>query len=178
MSAGLQSQLNRFAAPRSGACEPPSIERRTDDSLPHISFTQDSLPQMRYTQDDLQRVDETGILPNVIESDHGAHPTSHIAEGLAFAAENTPSSMPSMAPIETEKTEEVEPPVALAADVTTVMIRPIPLKCSQRIMKKLLDESGFAGEYDYLYVPMDQRMRANRGFAFVNLNTAAVAQRL
>mmetsp|Transcript_49295 Transcript_49295/g.145576 ORF Transcript_49295/g.145576 Transcript_49295/m.145576 type:complete len:571 (-) Transcript_49295:106-1818(-) len=178
MSAGLQSQLNRFAAPRSGSCEPPSVERRTDDSLPLINPTQDSLPQMRHTQDDLPRVDEMGILANVIESDRGARPTSRIAEGLAFAAENPPSSMPSMALVETEKTEEVEPPVALAADVTTVMIRPIPLKCSQRNMKKLLDVSGFTGEYDYLYVPMDQRMRANRGFAFVNFNTAAAAQRL
>lgn len=59
---------------------------------------------------------------------------------------------------------------------TTVMLRNIPSKYTpQRVMKEI-NFAGFLGRYDFFYLPMDQRNRANRGFAFINFNSPAAAE--
>ena len=52
---------------------------------------------------------------------------------------------------------------------TTVMLRNIPNNCSREMFLALLDEHGFAGRYDFVYLPCDFYRQANLGYAFVNL---------
>lgn len=58
---------------------------------------------------------------------------------------------------------------------TTVMLRHIPVKLTQRKLMREINSAGFLGRYDFIYLPMDQRSRANRGFAFCNFETPETA---
>ena len=49
---------------------------------------------------------------------------------------------------------------------TTVMIRNIPIKCTEDILIEALEE--FKGKYDCLYMPYDYEKNGNRGYAFIN----------
>ena len=52
---------------------------------------------------------------------------------------------------------------------TTVMIRNIPNKYSQKVLLATLDEAGFYGQYDFFYLPIDFKNGCNVGYAFLNL---------
>lgn len=52
---------------------------------------------------------------------------------------------------------------------TTVMLRNIPNRYTQSMLLELLDNNGFLGKYDFVYLPMDFRNAVNLGYAFVNL---------
>ena len=49
---------------------------------------------------------------------------------------------------------------------TTVMIRNIPIKYTDSILIKELEE--FKGKYDCLYMPYDFEKKGNKGYAFIN----------
>jgi hypothetical protein len=51
---------------------------------------------------------------------------------------------------------------------TTVMIKNIPNKYTQKMLLERLDE-GHAGRYDFLYLPIDLKNNCNVGYAFINL---------
>jgi hypothetical protein len=50
---------------------------------------------------------------------------------------------------------------------TTLMIRNIPNKYSQKIMLRLVD-LRFKDKYDFFYLPIDYKHRCNVGYAFIN----------
>eukprot|EP00437_Effrenium_voratum_P002372 CAMPEP_0181436534 /NCGR_PEP_ID=MMETSP1110-20121109/20899_1 /TAXON_ID=174948 /ORGANISM="Symbiodinium sp., Strain CCMP421" /LENGTH=273 /DNA_ID=CAMNT_0023560105 /DNA_START=48 /DNA_END=869 /DNA_ORIENTATION=- len=52
---------------------------------------------------------------------------------------------------------------------TTVMLRNIPNNYTRDMFLELLDQHGFAGRYDFAYLPCDFCRDANLGYAFVNL---------
>eukprot|EP00933_Yihiella_yeosuensis_P035921 TRINITY_DN29595_c0_g1_i1.p1 TRINITY_DN29595_c0_g1~~TRINITY_DN29595_c0_g1_i1.p1 ORF type:complete len:389 (-),score=78.59 TRINITY_DN29595_c0_g1_i1:131-1297(-) len=58
---------------------------------------------------------------------------------------------------------------------TTVMMRNIPNNYTRDMLLEMLDNEGFAGYYDFLYLPMDFGRNANLGYAFVNLVDAKTA---
>mmetsp|Transcript_44212 Transcript_44212/g.130959 ORF Transcript_44212/g.130959 Transcript_44212/m.130959 type:complete len:423 (-) Transcript_44212:38-1306(-) len=60
--------------------------------------------------------------------------------------------------------------------LTTVMLRNIPNRYNSGTLIGLLDEHGFQGLYDFVYLPMDFQNGVNLGYAFVNLpaNTDAL----
>lgn len=68
----------------------------------------------------------------------------------------------------------------LSLDVTTVMLRHIPRKYSERQVMREINEAGFTGKYDIFYLPLerckDTRTKANRGFAFLNFQSPTTAQ--
>lgn len=51
---------------------------------------------------------------------------------------------------------------------TTGMLRNIPNKYMQDGLLEEIDAAGFAGMYDFFYLPMDVRNNANVGYAFIN----------
>mmetsp|Transcript_26386 Transcript_26386/g.68736 ORF Transcript_26386/g.68736 Transcript_26386/m.68736 type:complete len:373 (-) Transcript_26386:93-1211(-) len=59
----------------------------------------------------------------------------------------------------------------------TVMLRSLPSSFTRSMLFKLMDTEGFAGKYDFVYLPIDFRTHGASGFAFVNLVTAAEAMR-
>lgn len=61
--------------------------------------------------------------------------------------------------------------------ITTVMIRNIPNKCSQRELIAELESVGFQGCFDFLYIPLDLGTMSNVGYAFVNFTHPAHAAR-
>lgn len=61
-----------------------------------------------------------------------------------------------------------KPPSSESDQVTTLMLRNIPYKYSQTALLQEIDQLGFAGSYDFFYLPMDQHNRSNVGYAFIN----------
>lgn len=51
---------------------------------------------------------------------------------------------------------------------TTVMLRNIPNRYMQSSLLEEIDGEGFTDTYDFFYLPMDVRTRANVGYAFIN----------
>jgi len=59
---------------------------------------------------------------------------------------------------------------------TSIMVRHIPCKYTQRKLMREINGAGFLGRYDFFYLPMDPRSHANRGFAFLNFVNDEVAE--
>lgn len=52
---------------------------------------------------------------------------------------------------------------------TTVMLKNIPNNYTRSMFLEMLDQHGFVGLYDFVYLPCDFHRDANLGYAFVNL---------
>jgi hypothetical protein len=60
---------------------------------------------------------------------------------------------------------------------TTVMMRNIPGEYARADLLGLIDQQGFNGLYDLVYLPVDFRTELNQGYAFINFTTAENAER-
>lgn len=61
--------------------------------------------------------------------------------------------------------------------ITTLMIRNVPNRYDRTMLMKELDQLGFTGSYDFLYLPVDNATNWNVGYAFVNFEEPEDAQR-
>lgn len=60
---------------------------------------------------------------------------------------------------------------------TTVMLKNLPVGLSREMLTRALDQVGFAGGYNFVYVPVSFRTKASMCYAFVNMLDTEVAQR-
>jgi len=58
---------------------------------------------------------------------------------------------------------------------TTMMLRDIPPMLSREMLINLLDQLGFWGTYDFVYIPVDHSTRRGFGYAFVNFSLPETA---
>jgi len=63
------------------------------------------------------------------------------------------------------------------AEKTTVLLRNLPKDYTRTQLIELLEDEGFDGTFDFVYVPMDFSSEASLGYAFVNLTTPGDARR-
>jgi hypothetical protein len=59
---------------------------------------------------------------------------------------------------------------------TTVMLKNIPNSYTRSMLLEMLDSKGFAGSYDFVYLPVDFQRVACLGYAFVNCTSASSAR--
>jgi hypothetical protein len=64
---------------------------------------------------------------------------------------------------------------ATPKEVTTLMVRNLPLTAKQSDLLEELKRGGFSGLFDFLYMPCDFTSSEGRGFAFINFLTPAAA---
>jgi len=60
-------------------------------------------------------------------------------------------------------------------DKTTVMMRNLPNKYTQKMLLGEINEAGFSDSFDFVYLPVDPETNANRGYAFLNFKEPGVA---
>ncbi|CAE7720661.1 ML3 [Symbiodinium sp. CCMP2456] len=61
---------------------------------------------------------------------------------------------------------------------SNTLLRNLPNNYSRDMLLAMLDKRGFAGRYDFVYLPFDFRRDANLGYAFVNMVDAEAADAL
>merc|ERR1712048_948140 len=60
---------------------------------------------------------------------------------------------------------------------TSAMLQHIPTEYTREDVLELIDRQGFAGLYDFVYVPISFQTELNHGYAFINLTTSENAER-
>jgi hypothetical protein len=63
------------------------------------------------------------------------------------------------------------------AERTTALLRNLPRDFTRARLVELLEDEGFDGTFDFVYVPMDFSSQASLGYAFVNFVTAGDVRR-
>jgi hypothetical protein len=61
---------------------------------------------------------------------------------------------------------------------TTVMLRNLPNMYDREMLVELLNSEGFEGKFTFLYLPIDFKSHAGLGYAFVDMESPAEAERI
>jgi len=107
---------------------------------------------------------EEAYMPGKFSEEHA----SDCAEKPTVAKATEPATEPKSQPVQKKNNTAKR-----ASDKTTVMLRNVPNNYTREMFLALLDDNGFAGRYDFVYLPCDFRRQANLGYAFVNLVDAS-----
>jgi len=126
--------------------------------MPSAEPTMDSLPSMDSWQSWDQQSMESGTVAG-----------AHYFVPVMITAPCVPEQMSSVGQI------SCECPPPEWANTTTVMMRNLPNKYTQRLLLADINEAGFIGTFDFLYLPIDTETNANKGYAFVNFSEPGFA---
>jgi len=107
---------------------------------------------------------EEAYMPGKFSEEHA----SDCAEKPTVAKATEPATEPKSQPVQKKNNTAKR-----ASDKTSVMLRNVPNNYTREMFLALLDDNGFAGRYDFVYLPCDFRRQANLGYAFVNLVDAS-----
>jgi len=66
--------------------------------------------------------------------------------------------------------------LSIHGKVTTLLVRNVVCSYSDEEILQVLDEMGFKGKYDFVYVPKGSQMQANFGYFFLNLKSPEYAK--
>jgi len=70
---------------------------------------------------------------------------------------------------DSRSTASSDPEGAKAVPQSSVMLRNLPNCYTRDMLLKLMDVEGFAGKYDFVYLPMDFKTKLSLAYAFINL---------
>mmetsp|Transcript_43619 Transcript_43619/g.76418 ORF Transcript_43619/g.76418 Transcript_43619/m.76418 type:complete len:371 (+) Transcript_43619:53-1165(+) len=93
------------------------------------------------------------------------------ASPVAFRADGGFQGAELLAEQGAHEVQDGTPPQGIV--ITTLMIRNIPCKVKMKALLELLGSKGFAGAFDFLYLPVRGYHSSNLGYAFINFKSAA-----
>eukprot|EP00928_Gymnodinium_smaydae_P079883 TRINITY_DN63714_c0_g1_i1.p1 TRINITY_DN63714_c0_g1~~TRINITY_DN63714_c0_g1_i1.p1 ORF type:complete len:369 (-),score=31.56 TRINITY_DN63714_c0_g1_i1:254-1360(-) len=77
-----------------------------------------------------------------------------------------------------EKTDALEGTLeSVWHNKTSVMLRNVSWQCTEAVLRDVLHEAGFEGLFNYLYVPLYERTKTCKGYAYINFLDASTALR-
>ncbi|CAE7437019.1 ML5 [Symbiodinium natans] len=118
--------------------------------------------------------EEEAYEPGRFSDEHAKVQEAANAPCAPVAAEPVPQATETRTETRTEKDSAKR----TTPERTTLMLRNIPNNYCREMFLALLDEHGFAGRYDFVYLPCDFYRQANLGYAFVNLVDGAAVDEL
>jgi len=95
----------------------------------------------------------------------------------SFTLGDEPKFRPKAQPRIRVMSEATKRPPVLNEERTTVVLRNLPDSCTRAIVLALLQNRGFAVSCDFLYLPMQFKLRKHLGYAFLNFVSHAEAVR-
>lgn len=98
-------------------------------------------------------------------------------ENVGSGADAQGDVMPHSATASCADTWPGDTSVAAKETRTTVMLRGFPESYSRAMVLRLLDDEGFFGRYNFVYLPVDFKRQKNLGYALINLVSASEAMR-
>jgi len=101
----------------------------------------------------------------------GAASTCSTSEGSSQESDDTDREFEVLSARRTRTVRHTNP------DKTTVLMQNIPNRHNRDMLQAIINEAGFRGTYDFLYLPADFRTKVSFGYAFLNFLCQAEAER-
>ena len=127
------------------------------------SNTEDSYALMQLLMDAIQCASSFNTDQDVLSGDMHMHQSSDVAipVSLEFQSQIDGAQL-------TSDLSAFDSFLACTAGMTTVMVRNVPRKCTQRMLLNDIVMEGYSEAIDFVYLPTDISTGKNLGYAFVN----------
>lgn len=160
------SRLSFAGAVPSRGC---NVESKLGPALPLDATPQRANGEGLGAQATMQPSTAHRTSPAILEGRMEPHPAIADASGIDIAAEQLGG------PAEGTYVPASGPGPQQMEGVTTLMLRNVPPAVTQTQFIEELDHSGFAGLYDFCYMPSSFGTGMGKGYAFVNFTSVAAA---